>query len=364
LLPGETEPILELSSFGTFYSAMTDSVGCVSYSDTLQIENFRDAGVQDIHFDHACATTAISVNVKNFGTQNISSLEFELMVDGVVVGTPVWTGILASGDTLEDFVLATVPHTFGQVHTINVSTELPNNDVDLFSLNDQLSATYHLQQPNFDLGPDTAICIGNSIQLYPSDSLNFSGFNWSTGETNAGILTAQEGLFILEAIDSFGCVRTDSIEVMVGGDIEPVISFSNNTLYSSVNTGNQWHLNTIPIGNATAASFVPTQNGNYTVVYTDEYGCEASSAVYVVSTAGVIENEQIFSIYPNPASDYLKIVSTKTETIDYTITDVSGKLVQAGEISPNAKVISLNNLQSGTYYITLSGSNSTLRFIK
>ncbi|MDF3026790.1 MAG: hypothetical protein K0S23_1097 [Fluviicola sp.] len=364
LLPGETDTTLELSSFGAFYSTMTDSIGCISYSDTLQIENFRDAGIQDFHFDHECATTAISVDVKNFGTQNITSLEFELMVDGVVVSTPVWTGILANGDTLESFVLATVPHTFGQVHTINVTTELPNNDIDLFSLNDQLITTYHLQQPNFTLGSDTVICIGNSIQLYPSDSLNFSGFNWSTGETNALIITAQEGLFVLEAIDNFGCVRTDSIEIIVGGDVQPVISFSNGTLYSSMSTGNQWRLNTNPISNATADSFVPTQNGNYTVVYTDEYGCEAISAVYVVSTAGMIESEQTFSIYPNPASDLLNIVSDKTGTLDYRITDVSGKLVQTGKISPNAKVISLNNLQSGTYYITLSGSNSTLRFIK
>jgi hypothetical protein len=364
LLPGETDTILELGSFGAFYSTMTDTIGCISYSDTLQIENFRDAGVQNFHFDHECTTTTISIDVKNFGTQSISSLEFELMVDGVVVSTPVWTGVLTSGDTLEGFVLATVPHTFGQVHTINVTTELPNNGNDLFSLNDQLSNTYHLQQPNFDLGSDTVVCIGNSIQLYPSDSLNFSGFNWSTGETNAVITVAQEGLFILEAIDGFGCVRTDSIEVMVGGDIEPVISFSNGTLYSSMSTGNQWHLNTNPISNATAAYFVPTQSGNYTVVYTDEYGCEASSAVYVVSTAGVIENEQTFSIYPNPAHDFLNIASNKTGTVAYRITDVSGKLVQTGEISSNANVISLNNLQSGTYYITLSGSNLTLRFIK
>ena len=364
LLAGETDTILELTGFGAFYSTLTDTIGCISYSDTLQIENFRDAGMQEIYFAHECETTTILVDVKNFGTQNISSLEFELMVDGVVVSTPVWAGVLASGDTLEGFVLATVPHSFGQVHAVNVSTEFPNNETDLSPLNDQLNTTFQLQQADFNLGPDTAICIGNSIQLYPSDSLNFYGFNWSTGETNAVITVAQEGLFNLEAIDSFGCVSTDSIEVMVGGDVEPVISFSNGTLYSSMSNGNQWHLNTNPISNATAASFVPTQNGNYTVVYTDEYGCEASSAVYVISTAGVIENEQTFSIYPNPASDFLNIVSNKTETVNYRITDVSGKLVQTGEISSNANVISLNNLQSGTYYITLSGSNSTLRFIK
>lgn len=365
LLAGETDTILELTGFGTFYSTLTDTAGCVSYSDTLQIENFRDAGVQEVYLDHECTTTSISVDVKNFGTQDIVSLEFELLIDGSIVNTSNWTGALAAGDTLENFILATVPHTFGQLHTVSVSTRFPNNDTDLFAQNDQLTTTYQLQQQSFDLGPDTNTCKGESILLYLSDSLNFTGFNWSGGEQFAAITVDVAGVYTLEAIDGFGCIRTDTIEISVGGNTIPVISFVNSTLYSSMSSGNQWYFNGSLIPGASENSYTPLANGTYTVRYTDELGCETTSTIYTISKLGIIDNEQAsFSVYPNPTSGVLYIVTNNTESVKYAITDVSGKLIQNGFISADANVILLPDLESGTYYIRLSDTNSVVRFVR
>ena len=364
LIQGEADTVLTWSNLGSYYAVLTNSAGCNSYSDTLEVENFRDAGVLDVHFDHTCDSTFITVDVKNFGTQPILSLEFELMVDGTSIPVPNWAGFIASGDTLENSPVVGVPHVFGQLHTVSMSTESPNNAVDSYSPNDQLNSSYQLQQPVFDLGPDTYICKGSLLELYLTDSSSFSDFTWSTGGTNASLTIAADGTYTLEALDNFGCERTDEIEISAAGDIDPTITFTNHTLYSSMNTGNQWYLDGVLINNATGNSFVPTQNGHYTVEYTDQYGCVATSGVYSLTNLGMEENNKLFEIYPNPADEVLYVISNSSEALEYVITDVSGKDVQKGQISSQTHVVLLKDLEAGTYYIRLSNSSVTYRFIK
>ncbi|TSJ42297.1 T9SS type A sorting domain-containing protein [Fluviicola chungangensis] len=364
LIPGEMDTVLNWTNLGSYYAVLTDSSGCSSYSDTLEVENFRDAGILEVHYNHICDSTFIIVDVKNFGTQPILSLEFELIVDGTILSVPNWTGIIASGDTLEDLAIAGIPHVFGQLYIVSARTELPNSGLDSYQPNDGVSSSYQLQQSVFDLGPDTHICKGGSLELYLTDSTNFSDFSWSTGSTNASITIVADGTYTLEALDNFGCERTDEIEVVTAGDIDPTISFSNNTLYSSMNSGNQWYLDGILISNAVGNSFVPTQNGNYTVEYTDQYGCVASSAVYELTNLGIEENDQLFEIYPNPVADVLYVVSKSSEPAEFVIIDVSGKEIQKGQITSQTQVVLLKELEAGTYYIRLSNSNTTHRFIK
>ena len=72
-----------------------------------------------------------------------------------------------------------------------------------------------------------------------------------------------------------------------------------------------------------------------------------------------------FSLFPNPATDFIHIQLENTESIHYPITDITGKVVIQN--TWNGNPISIENLNSGVYFITLSHKNEILgtqKFIK
>ncbi len=79
----------------------------------------------------------------------------------------------------------------------------------------------------------------------------------------------------------------------------------------------------------------------------------------VLSTPGL--NEEKVTLYPNPASNLIKIDGIK-ENISYSIYSVLGKKIQGGDFNP-AGEIEVTNLKSGTYFIQL-GNKTPLKFVK
>ncbi|MNX97603.1 Ycf48-like protein [compost metagenome] len=79
------------------------------------------------------------------------------------------------------------------------------------------------------------------------------------------------------------------------------------------------------------------------------------------NVASVTENELTFSLFPNPALDFITI-QTNTANPLITITDLSGKIV----IERSSKHFSISELQAGTYFIQVfaAGMTSTQQFIK
>jgi hypothetical protein len=69
-----------------------------------------------------------------------------------------------------------------------------------------------------------------------------------------------------------------------------------------------------------------------------------------------------FQAYPNPTSGFLEIYTTPDHK-QYSVTDISGRLVQTGELQGSG-TINMSQLENGTYFISLSsGSSSTIRKI-
>ncbi|MEM9023666.1 MAG: T9SS type A sorting domain-containing protein, partial [Bacteroidota bacterium] len=67
--------------------------------------------------------------------------------------------------------------------------------------------------PAVDLGQDTTICQGNSVQLSGG---TFAAYQWSTGATTPAIVTSDSGTYQLLVTDANGCQNADSIVVSVG----------------------------------------------------------------------------------------------------------------------------------------------------
>ncbi len=73
-------------------------------------------------------------------------------------------------------------------------------------------------------------------------------------------------------------------------------------------------------------------------------------------------NYNILQLYPNPAANYIEIISTENIG-QHSITDMFGKEVLQGNTNANATTIDIGNLSSGLYFYRNS-SQQNIKFIK
>lgn len=117
---------------------------------------------------------------------------------------------------------------------------------------------------------------------------------------------------------------------------QPTISlFGTDSLVSSVASTYQWTFNGSNIPGATQLFHIAQSNGNYTVITTDANGCEATSAIFTVTTvdaASPVEDWQI-TAFPNPNSGAF-VVEAQTAIVVHgriSLSDAAGRCVFENE---------------------------------
>jgi hypothetical protein len=99
---------------------------------------------------------------------------------------------------------------------------------------------------------------------------------------------------------------------------------------------------------------IPLKNFN------GDFGCQITERFIVSSAVTGIEKTEStskFMLYPNPATSKINVLFDMTElqTINYVITDITGKEVKAGtfsNIGSDIYPIEVDNLLSGMYFMT------------
>jgi uncharacterized delta-60 repeat protein len=72
---------------------------------------------------------------------------------------------------------------------------------------------------------------------------------------------------------------------------------------------------------------------------------------------------QEFTVFPNPSQSLFTIKSDGLiESVSYQVIDMTGKVLQQGELNDNQTTLDLSSVQSGLYF--LNAGNTTLRLIK
>ena len=72
------------------------------------------------------------------------------------------------------------------------------------------------------------------------------------------------------------------------------------------------------------------------------------------ATADIIEDASVYRIAPNPASDYIEIISSEySGEVHFSLTDISGRRVIDQKTYPNED-IDISHLISGIYIYTIS----------
>ncbi len=116
------------------------------------------------------------------------------------------------------------------------------------------------------------------------------------------------------------------------------------------------------ISGETNATYTANTNGDYGVIV-ETNGCSDTSACINISTVGLNESFILneIEIYPNPAQNNLTIQGN-LENVSLKLTDLTGKKQEVSiiEKNTNSKTISLKDLPSGIYFVTLSSETNVI----
>ncbi len=146
----------------------------------------------------------------------------------------------------------------------------------------------------------------------------------------------------------------------------PVISIAGTDLVCTGTGDLQWFLDGVLINGATANTFTPTQNGDYTVTMTVSADCEFTSDAYTLLNVGVSELAlSAIHIANNPVTDLL-VVLYNGGVVRYELLSIEGQRISTGQLHGGRNEIDMNGTVSGVYLLRteLKGSIATQRIVK
>ena len=226
---------------------------------------------------------------------------------------------------------------------------------------------------------DTSWCDKKAIDFFDISTNNPTSWQWyfpgavpdtSTLQNPAGIYYSAFGTFDVMLV---ACNSTDCDSLFMPAFITvfqpppaPVITQSNDTLYSSPAAGYQWYDQNGPVTAATGSWYVFMQPGTYFVVVTDSIGCSTSSASIIITSirSDEMNISQVYSS-PNPFSDetdlYFNLERSNHFNIDlYDATGRKIKNVFSGTLASGHQKIKIDgkNLNSGVYFCRIQSQGN------
>lgn len=276
---------------------------------------------------------------------------------------------------------------FIETETINPQglTYSWSNDSTGQSIFNLSSGTYTLTTTNnlgcqtdfeFDLSEPTAISVVPSI-------IDVSCFGEADGEVSLEIVGGSApyiidwqgndpfnlgvGQYQISITDESNCVET--VSVQVNGPSVINASFNTNTTpFSAAANGGtppytfQWlyYGNVVASGN----SYSPSESGMYTLVVSDNNGCEGRTSPQNYTQSSVaIENsiQSSFNIYPNPMTTKLvvELEGNNNEELNLKIIDSKGSVVYE-TIFKNETIIERGNFSNGVYSLIITGRSTQI----
>ncbi len=168
-------------------------------------------------------------------------------------------------------------------------------------------------------------------------------------------------------------VRTSPDAYITAGGPTAFCQGSSVTLYAftGINWVYQWFKDGVPINGATADTLFVNQTGNYTVNVSDGI-CDLTSPitdVLVINCSSIAEtsNTSAYLLYPNPARDFIRIISKSAAEIKrVTITDLAGRIIDIITTGQTTSIqIPLAHYQAGMYHVIIEGNKpQVMKFCK
>ncbi|QQR96163.1 MAG: T9SS type A sorting domain-containing protein [Bacteroidota bacterium] len=211
-----------------------------------------------------------------------------------------------------------------------------------------------------------SFCAGGDVVLTAATGNNYAWQWYMNGTplaTTQLITATQSGNYEVEITNACGSVMSTLVAVTAFPlPVVPTITLSNDSLLATTTVGTyQWFYNGNAITGATNDFYVPSQNGNYSLMVTDANGCSSMSAVYNMTTVGLQTIfKQAHNVFPNPFNDYLTIELPQTENA--IILTVEGKQLWSGTLHQGKNVLNMQQFVSGMYILQLNNENGITNY--
>ncbi len=218
---------------------------------------------------------------------------------------------------------------------------------------------------------DTTVCSGSASSYKTGIVAGATSYSWTlpggwvgSSSTDSILINSigVSGNISVMAVNSCGSSSAASLHVAVTPSPSPVVTFVNDTLFSSSPTNNQWNNNNNPIAGATDEFFVPLSNGIYSVTVTDSAtNCSGTSSDYIVNTVGInnISGKYAVIIYPNPAQERLIIqIPDLLINAEVSLYNVYGQVVLKTILTQLENSIDISKLAEGSYSLSSRKGNN------
>lgn len=212
---------------------------------------------------------------------------------------------------------------------------------------------------------NTDICEGEAVTLSANGA---STYVWSPGTGLSGVngssvMATPTSTITYNVEGSNNCgATTESVTINVSpAPSAPVINQSGNNLTVTLQPGEsvEWMLNGNLVG--TTSTITMTQNGQYTAVITNQFGCDASTTGnFEMDTTGIVENNlsNQLVIYPNPSNGDVNLLIAGFESeINLTVVDALGRVVINSKVVQNNSKVDLSRFETGIYTFIFATDN-------
>jgi hypothetical protein len=260
---------------------------------------------------------------------------------------------------------------------IFIDAEISPNGKGILILANEVSSTLTIYEVNSCLSLSevalstaddaTTFCEGEEIEITAS-GVDALGYQWSMdgmdidGEED-NVYAADETGFYQVSIENEleACMgKTDSLFVEELPAPSPVITVLDAVLATGAFDSYQWYFEGEAIDGATEMEFTPEEDGVYTVVVTNDFGCIGEDS-FEVGFTGVKANELVsFNLYPNPADDVTNVQFKNNGITTIKLLNVIGAVVYQTEVNGQGSIqLNLNELTKGMYFVELSNGKSS-----
>lgn len=216
---------------------------------------------------------------------------------------------------------------------------------------------------------DKTVIEGSSISIAQATNyLTYVTRFQNTGNANATTVVIKETLDSKLDWDTFEPIASSHVSnIQIKNGNELTYTFSNIDLaYESANepASHGWMAYRIKPKNNVVVGDIMASNSN---IYFD-YNLPILTNTVSTTVSGLSTNDFVrskFTVYPNPASNYLIIKTELNTEAQYEIIDINGKLLLNNTIE-SMNPISINMLQSGFYFLNIKTDQgkATYKFIK
>jgi hypothetical protein len=204
----------------------------------------------------------------------------------------------------------------------------------------------------------------------PNLGLNYQWyFNGSplSGATSPNWLVYQSGWYHVIGVNASGCVAySDTVlAIFCSPFIQPTLSYANQALTVSAipqNASIQWLSDNQAISGATNDTFVVTQNGQYSCLISDVFGCIYQSNSFLLEAYLPSLTLASPTIYPNPVSDWIHIEADPAWMgAQVMLIDVNGKQLYQGFLTQASMALDCSDAASGLYTLVIQHEQAFYR---